>query len=83
MNKGQLAQFKNDVEKICQPFKCNMGQTRTQTVPIGNSKPVEFQLGLNTYMVGGYNGDQEVERTRMLKEFYDGRDKAAGQKSTR
>jgi hypothetical protein len=83
MNPEQLAQFKSDVEKILRPIKGNLGFTRTQTVPLSDTKSTQFQTALNTYMVGGFNGYQAAEQHRTLKEFYDQRDAALGRTNTK
>ena len=83
MSPEQKAQFKNDVEKIGQPFKVNFGMSRTQTEPIANSRSVQFEKALNTYMVGGFNGDQAAEQNRLLNTFYAERDAALGRTQTK
>jgi hypothetical protein len=83
MNAEQKAQFKNDVEKIGQPFKTNFGLSRTQTETLVNSKSLQFQTAINTYMVGGFNGDQAAEQNRLINTFYAERDAALGRTKTK
>lgn len=83
MNPEQKAQFKNDVEKIGQSFKTNFGLTRTHTEPVAGGTSVKFQVEINGYMVGGFNGDQAAEQHRLQETFYAERDAALGRTKTK
>ena len=83
MSPEQTAQFKNDVEKIGQPFKTNFGMSRTKTQPTAGSTSVKLQIAINTYMVGGFNGFQAAEEHRLLNTFYAERDAALGRTQTK
>jgi hypothetical protein len=73
MSPEQQAQFKNDLEKIGQPFKTNFGLSRTRKV--GSST---WPVALNTFMVGGFSSVQALEQYDTIKGFFADRDAALG-----
>jgi hypothetical protein len=73
MSPEQKEQFKNDLEKIGQPFHTNFGLSRTRV-----QKTHTTNVALNTYMVGAFNGEQATEQVRMREAFFAERDAAIG-----
>ncbi len=73
MSPEQQAQFKNDLEKIGQPFKTNFGLSRIRT-----DASVPLPVALNTYMVGAFTSNQAIEQSDMKKGFFADRDAALG-----
>jgi hypothetical protein len=73
MSPEQKEQFKNDLEKIGQPFKTNFGQSRIRT-----DVSTPWNVALNSYMVGAFTSEQAIEQTEMIKSFHKGREAAQG-----
>jgi hypothetical protein len=78
MSPEQQEQFKNDLEKIGQPFKTNFGQSRIRTV-----RSVSWEVALNTYMVGGFSSKQAIEQSDMITRFFAERNAALGLKKSK
>jgi hypothetical protein len=76
MSPEQQAQFKNDLEKIGQPFKTNFGLSRTR-----KDVSTPWPVALNTYMVGAFTSEQAIEQVDMRKRFFAERDAALGQRT--
>ena len=64
MSPEQKAQYRNDVEKICQPFKANMGFSRLRVEP-------EYQtpVALNSMMTGAHTAEAGIERIDLHNSF--------------
>jgi hypothetical protein len=61
MSPEQKAQYRNDVEKIGQPFKLNMGLNRL--------RDDGRKVALNTMMTGAHSADQGIEKIESLNRF--------------
>jgi hypothetical protein len=65
MTTQQTAQFRNDCEKIGQPFKWNFGKSR----PREDADGYKTKVALNTCMTGAHTAEQGIEKTNSLNEF--------------